>query len=226
MANRFSPQQVVGVILAGGRSSRMSSSSITATQDRIDKSFCQLNDKTLIEHVIARAKPQVETLIINANQHLDEYQRFNLPVIPDCVSGHLGPLAGILSAMEWMEKHTTNVSWLASFATDSPLIPNNLVEKLWRHAISNKAQIACAYSNQRSHPVIALWSVQLQENLKKQLLEKQIRKVERWTEQHALIHVNFDNEAFDPFLNINTQEDLATAQGLIQLTEMQQVKCG
>lgn len=198
---------VTGVVLAGGKSSRMSSDA-----EHINKSFCQLNGETLLQRVIDIAQPQVSTLIINSDQNKALYQGFKLAIVEDSMSGHLGPLAGILSAMEWAVLNTPDSRWIASFATDSPFIPGDTVQRLLCGAIQHNADIACVRSNNRSHPVIGLWSIRLMDDLRKQISEKQNRKVRHWANQHAFVEIEFDGGDVDPFFNINTKEDLAIAE--------------
>src|SRR5215510_14706322 len=103
----------VGVILAGGQARRMGG-----------------GDKALLMRSIARAKPQVQHLILNANGDPARFGSYGLTVIADKVQGFLGPLAGILSALDWVRANRPNARWLASFACDTPFFPTDLVARL------------------------------------------------------------------------------------------------
>ena len=114
--------------------------------------------------------------------------------------------------MEWAKLHSPTSEWLASFACDTPLIPRDLVEILKRALQSQNAVVACARSNQRSHPTIALWSIELADKLRQHLEEQLDRKLEHWTKKQGGLAVDFTVKINDPFLNINTIEDLANAE--------------
>ena len=100
---------VLGVVLAGGKSRRMGGE---------DKAFIELGGKPLIAHAIAKALPQVDRLVINANEAQERFDGFVLPVVEDVLPDHAGPLAGILSAMLWAREYTREAVWVASFPTD------------------------------------------------------------------------------------------------------------
>ena len=92
MASGDTGNAVVGVLLAGGQARRMGGG---------DKSLRRLGDRTILEHVIERARPQVAALVLNANGDPARFARFGLPVAADVVEGFAGPLAGVLTGMEW-----------------------------------------------------------------------------------------------------------------------------
>src|SRR5882762_5754529 len=127
----------------------------------VDKAFLKLGGETLIERAIARARPQVDELIINANGDLKRFASLGCEVIPDRVDGFLGPLAGILSGFEWMRANHPNARWLASFACDCPFFPADMVRRLIAEAETRNMQIAIAASGERHHPVFAAWSASL-----------------------------------------------------------------
>ncbi|SUS06063.1 Molybdenum cofactor guanylyltransferase [uncultured Defluviicoccus sp.] len=200
---------VAGVVLAGGLGRRMGDG---------DKCLRPLGGQPLIAHVIARARPQVATLLLNVNDSASaaELSRFGLPIAPDVVTGFAGPLAGILTAMRWAQASAPSCRWLASFAADTPFLPRDLVERL-RAAVADDsardgAAIACAASGGRSHPVIALWPVALADDLEAAVTVENIRKIDAWTARYAVRHVSFAIEAGDdPFFNVNTPQDLTRA---------------
>lgn len=197
----------IGVVLAGGRSSRMGQQ---------DKAFCQLGQQCLIETVIGRVMPQVDELIINTNSEQPAYRALGLPIIKDCADGQLGPLVGILSAMEWIAAQRPQCHWLASFSVDTPFVPLDTVDKLFPAIEREQTLLASVRSEQRTHPVIGLWSLQLRGDLREQLLHHQMRKVDRWTARHGVAIVDFDAEPVDPFFNVNTPDELDTARAILQ----------
>jgi molybdopterin-guanine dinucleotide biosynthesis protein A len=196
----------VGVILAGGQARRMGGG---------DKSLLMLGGETLIARAIARARPQVEDLIISANGDPDRFASFDLPVVADTVSGFLGPLAGILAGLEWMRANRPNARWLASFACDSPLFPTDMVEPLVTLARQSKSLIAVAESNERTHPVFAVWSADIAETSESVLVKDGFRKVEDWIANFPHRSLSFSADPVDPFLNVNTPGQLAFAEDFI-----------
>lgn len=200
---------VAGVVLAGGLGRRMGDG---------DKCLRPLGGQPLIAHVIARARPQVATLLLNVNDSASaaELSRFGLPIAPDVVTGFAGPLAGILTAMRWAQASAPSCRWLASFAADTPFLPRDVVERLRAAVADDGAQdgaaIACAASGGRSHPVIALWPVALADDLETAVTVENVRKIDAWTARYAVRHVSFAIEAGDdPFFNVNTPQDLTRA---------------
>ena len=199
---------VCGVLLAGGKSRRMGNR---------DKALVELNRKTVLSRVIEIAQPQVTRLSLNSNADPENYEGFGFPVISDVVSGYAGPLAGILTGMNWVREKHPRCKWLASFACDAPFIPSNLVSRCLQQALENDANLACARSGGRVHPVIGLWSVSLYVSLKDAIISKGIRKVDEWTASHRLVEVEWSDEPFDPFFNINSPEDLVLAEKMTKL---------
>jgi molybdopterin-guanine dinucleotide biosynthesis protein A len=204
MASGNAGKGVVGVLLAGGQARRMGGG---------DKSLRQLGDRTILEHVIARARPQVAALVLNANGDPARFARFGLPVAADVVEGFAGPLAGVLTGMEWARAKRPDCAWIVTIATDTPFFPEDLVARM-RQAIED-ADLACARSNDRAHPVFGLWPVRLADDLRHAMVEDEIRKVDVWTARHRLVKVDFPAEPFDPFFNANRPEDLAEAERLL-----------
>lgn len=193
---------VFGVLLAGGQSRRMGGG---------DKSLLLLNDETILSSVISRTRPQVAELALNANGDPERFRAFGLPVLPDGIPGFAGPLAGILAGLDWAAAH--GATHVASFATDAPFLPADLVARLAAAAERGGAEIACAASLGRLHPVFALWPVGLRGDLGRALAEEGLRKVRSWTDRHSVAVAEFVEEGgIDPFLNVNTPDDLALAR--------------
>ncbi len=195
---------VVGVLLAGGQARRMGGG---------DKSLRRLGDRTILEHVIERARPQVAALVLNANGDPARFARFGLPVAADVIEGFAGPLAGALTGMEWARGNRPGCAWIATIATDTPFFPEDLVARL-RRAV-DAADLACASSGGRAHPVFGLWPVRLAADLRHAMVEDGVRKVDVWTARHRLVEVEFAAARCDPFFNANRPEDLVEAERLL-----------
>jgi molybdopterin-guanine dinucleotide biosynthesis protein A len=179
-----------------------------------DKCLRSLGGRPLIAHVIARARPQVAALLLNVNDvaSAEALSGFGLPIAPDVVSGFAGPLAGILTAMRWAQAQAPSCRWLASFAADTPFFPCDLVERLRWAVAAGGAEIVCAASGGRSHPVFALWPVALAGDLETAVMVENIRKIDAWTARYAVRAVSFGGAADDdPFFNVNTPSELALA---------------
>jgi molybdopterin-guanine dinucleotide biosynthesis protein A len=204
MASGEPGKDVVGVLLAGGQARRMGGG---------DKSLRQLGDRTILEHVIERARPQVAALVLNANGDPARFARFGLPVAADVVEGFAGPLAGVLTGMDWARANRPECAWIATIATDTPFFPKDLVVRMCQEV--EGAELACARSNDRANPVFGLWPVRLADDLRRAMIKEEIRKVDVWTARYRLVEVDFPGEPFDPFFNTNRPEDLAEAERLL-----------
>ncbi len=198
---------VVGVLLAGGLSRRMGGG---------DKNQLQLGGKPILDRLIDRVKPQVETLILNANGDAGRFAEYGLPVVADVIEGFAGPLAGVLTGLEWASEHKPTYQWVATFATDAPFVPTDMVGKLLQAVEAEKADMACAMSNGRTHPPFALWPVRLKEDLRRAMIEEDMRKIDLWTARYAIKHVPFENPEMDPFFNINKPENLDEAERYLE----------
>lgn len=198
---------VVGVLLAGGRARRMGGG---------DKCLRPLGDRPILAHVIARARPQVEALVLNANGDPARFAPFALPVAADVVEDFAGPLAGVLTGMAWARANRPDCPWIATIATDTPFFPGDLVARLRAATEHAAADLACAASAGRAHPVFGLWPVGLAGDLRRAMVEDGIRKVDVWTARHRLVEVPFATVPIDPFFNTNRPEDLAEAEALLR----------
>jgi len=198
----------VGVLLAGGLARRMGGG---------DKPLKTIGGKTILDHVIARLKPQCDGLILNANGNPARFAAFGLPVIADTVEGFAGPLAGVLAALDWTATQRPNVEWVLSAATDCPFLPRDLVARLHQARASESARLAVAASDGQTHPVIGLWNVALRDELRHALVVEDIRKIDRWTARYPLATVTWPVQPVDPFFNANTVEDVAEAERLAAL---------
>ena len=200
--------EVVGAILAGGLSRRMGGG---------DKCLRRLGNNTVLGHVAERAGPQVARLILNANGDAARFDDYDLTVVPDVIEGYAGPLAGILTVMEWAQRAAPDCRWIASFPADAPFVPVDYVPRLLSTLQSDNAELACAASGGRTHPVCGLWDVCLIDDLRAALIGEGIKKIDIWTARYKLSVVTFDTVTVDPFFNINRQEDLDEAERLVGL---------
>lgn len=196
----------VGVLLAGGLARRMGGG---------DKPLRTLGGRPILDRVIERARPQVSELLLNVNGDPSRFAGYGLPVAADVIEGHAGPLAGILTGLDWAAANAPRAHWLASFATDAPFLPADLVARL-RDAVEDRgADMACAMSAGRTHPVFALWPVALRDELRSAMVDEDMRKIDAWTARYRIVHVDFAVEPIDPFFNINRPENLAEAEALL-----------
>ncbi len=133
------------------------------------------------------------------------------------VGDFAGPLAGVLTGLEWAAAQAPGCAWLASFATDAPFLPADLVARLLAAVEAQGADLACAASDGRDHPVFGLWPPRLAGDLRRAMVEEGLRKVDLWTARYKLVSVDFplvETAAgpLDPFFNTNRPEDLAEAE--------------
>ena len=200
----MSNPEVVGVLLAGGRATRMGGG---------DKCLLPLAGRPLLAHVIERMAPQVSALALNANGDPARFAGFGLPVVADTLPGFQGPLAGLLAGMRWAE--TRGATSIATAAADTPFFPRNYVERL----LTASKPVAVARSGGRTHPLFSLVPVALAGDLEDFLGRQASRKVTDWLGLHAPAAIDLDGPAdapVDPFFNVNTAADLAKAEAVAQ----------
>ncbi len=206
---------IAGVILAGGLARRMGGG---------DKSMKVLAGQSLLDRILVRIKSQVGPLVLNANGDPKRFSYTGLSVVEDIVEGNPGPLAGVLTGLDWVANNHPGVKWMLSVPCDAPFIPLDLVQRMKEGMKRDGHTLACAQSHGRTHPVVGLWPVSLRENLRKALVEEGLRKVDRWTERHGISHVEFEDiliggKAIDPFFNANKPHDLDEIEELLALNE-------
>ena len=193
----FSTNDISGLILAGGRSTRMGGR---------DKGLQLLDGQPMITHIIERLQPQVGHLLINANQNLDAYKVFGLPIVADVIGDFVGPLAGLHAGL-----HHCTSPYLLSVPCDCPFVPTDLTRRLGDALVSSGANLAYAVTlNQNQtehHPVFCLLKRDVMVGLGEYLSEGG-RKVLTWMSSQAHVQVVFDDHS--AFLNINTPDDLKT----------------
>jgi molybdopterin-guanine dinucleotide biosynthesis protein A len=165
--------------------------------------------------VIERVRPQVGHLLLNANGDPGRFADFALPVAADVIEGHAGPLAGVLTGMEWARENFPDARWIVTVPTDAPFLPRDLVKRLLEAVARDGADMACASSGGRHHPVCGLWPVSLAEDLRRAMAEEDIRKVDAWTGRYSLAVAEWPADPVDPFFNANRPEDMAEAERIL-----------
>jgi molybdopterin-guanine dinucleotide biosynthesis protein A len=194
--NPINPALIGGIILAGGLATRMGGG---------DKALVTLSGQTLLDRTIARVRPQVGKLLLSANGDPARFKDYGLPVLADPIGDHWGPLAGILAGLDHLKARSPEIAVMASFPTDSPFLPTDLVARLADCLAT--CDIAMAESGGRVQPVFGLWKISLAEELRSALLGG-VRKVDQFARSYKLALVAWPEAAF---FNINRPEDLQQA---------------
>ena len=204
MTHTIPPQEIIGLILAGGRGSRMGG---------VDKGLQNFNGIPLALHTLMRLGPQVESVMVNANRNLSAYESFGASVWPDASADFAGPLSGFLVGLERAE-----TPYVLAVPCDTPRLPLDLAERLAEALVREDADIAMAaapetddqgQTNIRTQPVFCLMKIELSESLVK-FTHAGGRKIDAWTAQHKTAVVPFDAPSDDPlaFANVNTLNEL------------------
>lgn len=204
MTSSLSPQDITGIILAGGRGTRMGG---------VDKGLQNFNGMPLALQALMRLSPQVAEVMVNANRNLSAYESFGTAVWPDASSDFAGPLSGFLVGLERCE-----TPYLMTVPCDCPRFPLDLVERLSNALHEAQADIAMVSALEtqddgtlrlRTQPVFCLMRAVLLESLVK-FTHAGGRKIDAWTAQHKTVEVPFDLTTDDPraFFNVNTLQEL------------------
>ena len=192
-APRPADRRITGILLAGGQGSRMGG---------VDKGLVELAGRPMAAHALERLAPQVDALLINANQNLPAWQAFGHPVFGDDIGGFAGPLAGLHAGL-LRAQHP----FVVTAPCDSPFLPADLVERLAAALHAADAQLAVAKTFGQPHPVFCLCRREVLPHLT-EFLESGGRKVDRWYSTLKVVEVSFDDEA-EAFENINTRDELS-----------------
>ena len=201
-------KNTLGLILAGGLARRMGGG---------DKARIRIGNATILERVVERLAPQCGRIIINANGEPARFADTGLTVVADSIPDFAGPLAGILSGLDWMAANVPDREWLASVPGDCPFVPRDLVTRLHKARTGAGVPLACARSGEWRHPVVGLWPVSLREDLRRAVSDEGLRKIEVWTERHGIALANWTDAPVDPFFNVNTPDDAARAEEIAKL---------
>ncbi len=194
------------IILAGGRATRMGGT---------DKALQKLGAKPLVAHVIAALMPQCASVIINANGAASRFAPFGVPVVPDDVPDFPGPLAGVLAGLDYFAAQRPDLAFAVSVATDTPFLPADLIAQLHAARSGKKAEIAVARSDNIVHPTFALWPIALRADLREALVIEDLRRVNSFFARHVCAFADWAVKPYDPFLNINTLDDLHAAEQIL-----------
>ena len=196
---------ILGVVLAGGKSKRFGD----------DKTTAKLGNKSLLDHTIEKIEKKFDEILIISNNEKHISIKKNVFSTKDLIEGHLGPLVGVLSAMEWIKKHKKNYNWIATFPCDTPFFDENLVDKIMNCPKNSSKKLFFLKSGNRMHNIFGLWSLELKDILLEDI-NKGHRKVEEWANKvgSEIIEINDENDY--NFLNINTKEDLEKAKKKIK----------
>jgi len=195
------------VILAGGAARRLGGG---------DKPLRLLAGKPILEWIIERIQPQLRMLAISANGNPSRFSTYALPVLPD-LAPDLGPMAGIVAAMDWTYDTNPTASHVLTLSGDTPFLPSDLVERLSRPAFDNASDIVAAASAGQVHPTIALWPMAARQKIQQALTEEKGRRVSDWLPILNHHSVEWDHHPFDPFFNVNTPDDLQEAEKIARL---------
>jgi molybdopterin-guanine dinucleotide biosynthesis protein A len=183
---------VTGVILAGGQGRRMGG---------VDKGLKPLRGRPMVEWVLERFVPQVDEVLINANQNLDVYGQLGHRVIPDVIGGFAGPLAGLHRGLREAAHDL-----VATVPCDSPFLPTDLIVRLRAALEQRETEIAVAKTGDQPHPVFCLCRRGVVTSLG-DFLAGGGRKIDAWYSKLRVAEVLFDDEA-DAFSNVNTENEL------------------
>ena len=188
---------ITGLILAGGAARRMGGG---------DKGLTELAGKPLIEYALARLAPQVDALIINANRNVARYADYGHPVVTDQRQGFQGPLAGMASGLKAAE-----TEFMVCAPCDSPLLPEDLVGRLFRQLREQDAELSVAHNGERLQPVFTLMRAALADSLLA-FLDGGGRKIDQWFQRHQLAVADFSDQPA-AFSNVNSPEELDAMAG-------------
>jgi len=196
---------VLGVVLAGGKSQRFGS----------DKASIKFGEKSLIEHTIEKIENNFQEILIISNNEQNLIKKKNIFFTKDLIDGFLGPLVGVLSAMDWVEKNEKNYKWIATFPCDTPFFDKNLIEKIKNYPNKSSKKLFFLKSGNKRHNIFGLWSIELKEILFKDVQDG-FRKVEDWGNKVGSEIIEINSDIDYSFLNINTKEDLEEAKKKIK----------
>ena len=191
--------KILGVVLAGGKSQRFGQ----------DKSQVKLNGKILIDYILSEIIDEFQEILIVTNQSISFMRSEKIKVIQDFKKG-LGPLGGILSAMKWIKDNNKKYSWISTFPSDTPFFTKKELRIFYKKLKINESKLFFIKNEKTRHNIFGLWSVDLMDQLKFDLLEGE-RKVELWDNSIGVSTINIGYKKSDPFFNINTKEDLEKA---------------
>jgi molybdopterin-guanine dinucleotide biosynthesis protein A len=198
-----SMREAYGIILAGGQARRLGG---------VDKGLIVVGGEPILTRLARRLSDQCAGLALNANGDPARFAGFGLTVVADDIAGFAGPLAGILAGMDYVAANFADISEIVTVPADTPFIPRDLVRRLRDARDGAGADIAVARSGERDHHAIALWPVALRGELRRALVEEEMRKVAAFIGRFKHVAVEWPTEPHDPFFNVNRPEDMERAE--------------
>lgn len=193
------------LFLAGGEGRRLGGA---------DKALLPLAGRPLIARAMARLAMQSSEHLISANGDPSRFAAFGCPVVADEPAGRHGPLAGLLAGLDWFARERPTIAHVLSLPADTPFPPPDLIPRLDAARRAADAEIAVAASAGRTHHAVALWPVAIRTALRKALVDDGERAVSRFAARFSCATVEWPAFPHDPFLNINTPDDLARAEAI------------
>ena len=194
---------ILSVVLAGGKSKRFGE----------DKSQAKLKEKLLIDYILCELINEFKEIVIVSNNPIKHKVSNKIIKIND-YKKDLGPLGGIYSAMKWVKDNNKKYRWIASFPSDTPFFNIDIFKSFLQKINEKESELFFIKTNEKRHNIFGLWSVDLIDQLEKDL-ETGSRKVEKWANNIGVKIINMSFKKGDPFFNINTKEDLKKANDLI-----------
>ena len=201
----MSKNNILGVILAGGKSKRFGE----------DKTKAKLGNKTLLDHTISKIEKNFKEILIIENKEKVTLDKKNVFSTKDIIEGQLGPLVGVLSAMEWIKNNKKNYNWVATFPCDTPFFDENIIDKVKSCPNNSSKKLFFLKRKNRRHNIFGLWSLDLKDALYKDI-KNGYRKVEEWADKVGPEIIEINNEKDYNFLNINTKKDLEEAKNKLK----------
>lgn len=194
---------IVGVILAGGRSTRLGGG---------DKGLLRLGGRPMLAHVMERLRPQVDRLVLNVNGDPARFAFLGLPAIADGIAGYAGPMAGVLAALDWAAE--VGAETVVTAPSDAPFLPTDLVDRLGAAGRTGVPVVAVTggETGPERHPTFGLWPVALAGELRAALAGGE-RRLGVWAEAQGADVALFP--AGEPFINVNTPADLLRARDFL-----------
>ena len=192
------------ILLAGGQARRMGGG---------DKNLMLLAGKPVLRHVLDRVDFGNRPIMLNANGDPARYADFGLPVCADVIDGYAGPLAGILTGLDWVAATHADCTHMVSLATDAPFLPTDLIARL-ESGLVDGAEIAQAMTFARRHPVFAIWPVAMAGALRRAVIDDGLRKIDDFTARYQCVTIEFCGTP-DPFMNLNRPDDFDLATGFL-----------
>ena len=192
---------VLGVILAGGKSSRFGS----------NKSLSKLANNKLIEHVINKIESYFPKILVVSNDSNLKIENKKIKIIKDCIEGYLGPLAGVLSAIKYANSYKNKYKWIITFPCDTPFFNRIIIKKMFEKINLAEEKIYFIKEKKQRHNIFGMWSTSLEKTLEDDL-KNNFRKVDLWADKIGCNFIEKDIQNENEFLNINTKEDLELAE--------------